>query len=325
MTLVVGPNLSIDQTVGVPRLEVGTIHRVPQILKLAGGKGANLARALRLLGGEPLLIGFTGGPTGGQLAAYLAADHVASRLIPIAGETRICFSVADETTGAQTEFYEAGPTVRPEEVMALLDTAEQCIASACASGPAWVVLTGSLPRGVPPDLYARLIALAHCYGARVLLDAKGGPLAAGVAAGPDLLKINRSELEGLLGQALGAPRTVAEAAAGVVRLADGAAAIITLGAAGAVVVTRNGHWLIAPPGGRAILSPVGSGDALAAGVLAGLARGEGLPAAARLGVAAGTANALHLGAARFARSDVDALIDECLVSPLTFRASRPRP
>lgn len=305
MTLIIGPNLSVDQTLSVPTLAVGTIHRVPEILKLAGGKGANLARALRILGEEPLLCGFAGGPAGAQLVAYLRADGIAHRIVPIRGETRVCFSVADAATGAQTEFYEGGPLVTAGEVAALLEAA-----AALVAGHAWVALTGSLPRGAPPDLYARLTAIARAHGARVLLDAKGDALVAGLAAGPDLLKINRGELEGALGGPLATPARVAEGAASV--LGPGADAVITLGAAGAVVVTAAAHWLIMPPAVAAI-SPVGSGDSAAAGVLAGLARGLALVEAARLGVAAGAANALHLGAARFTRAEVEALLPGCRV------------
>jgi 1-phosphofructokinase family hexose kinase len=321
MTLVVGPNLSVDQTVAVPVLRVGEIHRVPEVLKLAGGKGTNLARALRILGGEPLLVGFAGGPVGGQLRAYLEADSLPHHLVPSVGETRVCFSIADVATGVQTEFYEAGPVVSAEEVAALLRVVRDVL-----PGQRWVAITGSLPRGGPvdggpvdggpADLYAQLIRLARAHGARTLLDAKGDVLAAGIAAGPDLLKINRAELEGSLGRRVPTPAEVATAAADVIRMDDGGAAMITLGAEGAVVVARKGRWLVTPPEDLPIVSPVGSGDSTAAGLLTGLERGLPLVAAARLGVAAGTASALHLGAARFARDEVEALLPRCGVVPL---------
>jgi 1-phosphofructokinase family hexose kinase len=307
--LVVGPNLSIDQTVGVPRLRVGTIHRVPTILKLAGGKGANVARSLRILDAVPLLIGFAGGPAGAQLAAYLHADGLAHRLVATSGETRICFSIADETTGEQTEFYESGAPVRPDEIAALLAAVEEVV-----DGHSWVAVTGSLPRGAPEDLFARIVVLAQRRGVRALLDARGPALAAGIAVRPHLLKINRGELSEYAGRALDAPDQVAAAATQVVAGTAGAA-IITLGAAGAVAVDASGRWLITPPEMR-VLSPVGSGDAAAAGALAALERGATLPEAARLAVAAGAANALHLGAGRFTRAEVESLLAGCTVQPL---------
>jgi 1-phosphofructokinase family hexose kinase len=307
--LVVGPNLSIDQTVAVAHLEVGTIHRVPSILRLAGGKGTNVARALRTLGEKPLLCGFTGGPTGKLLTAYLRAEGIAHRLVPTRGETRVCFSIADEATGAQTEFYEAGAPVSDEEIAALVATAEASLA-----GQGWLILTGSLPVGAPADLYARLIALARSRGMRTLLDARGAALAAGLAERPDVVKVNRGELAEYLERAPGTPGEVAEAAAAVAdRL--GGIAIITQGSEGAVAAGPEGRWRVSPPAVRA-RSPVGAGDSAAAGVVAGLARGLALPDAVRLGVATGTASALHLGAARFPRAEVDAIHAGCQVAPL---------
>lgn len=310
MTLVIGPNLSIDQTVAVPRLRIGVIHRVPTVRKLAGGKGANVARALRILGEDPLLLGFAGGPAGEQLAAYLRADGIAHRLVPTQGETRVCFSIADDSTGEQTEFYEGGAPVTDAEIAALLAATETAV-----RGHRWVALTGSLPRGAPPTLYAQLIASVRRHGACVLLDAKGAALAAGIAAAPDLLKVNRAELAEYSARSLDTPAQVADAALAALGGHATAGALITLGAAGAVVVHAESRWLIVPP---AILarSPVGSGDSVAAGVLAALARGEDMVAAARLGVAAGAANAQHLGGARFTRAEVEALLPGCTVTAL---------
>ena len=322
MVLVIGPNLAIDSTVAVPRLHEGTIHRVPAIVKLAGGKGANLARALRILGGEPLLIGFAGGPAGAQLRAYLAADGIPARLVAIAAETRACFSVCDEATGAQTEFYEAGAPISEAEIAELLAVAEAAMAETATAetamnGVPWVACTGSLPQGAPVDIYGELIARARHHGARTLLDAKGAVLTAALAVGPDLLKINRGELADRVKVALPTPAVVADAAAHVVDMAAGHAALITLGAAGAVLVAPEGCWLIAPPAGLGIVSPVGSGDATAAGLLAGIVRGLPVVDAARLGVAAGTASALHLGASRFTRVEAEELVAACTVSPWT--------
>ncbi len=308
--LVVGPNLAVDQTVAVPRLVPGTIHRVPAILRLAGGKGTNLARALRALGADPLLCGFAGGPTGDACTAYLRAEGIRHQIVATRAETRVCFSIADEASGAQTEFYEQGDAVDVGEVAALLDTAATCM-DALAPG-AWVALTGSLPRGAPDDLYARLIVLAHARGLLALLDAREPALAPALASGPDLLKINRDELaawSGASAAALATPEAVA-AAAQQARAAGAAEAVITLGADGAVALNRDGAWHIAAPP-VAARSPVGSGDSAAAGLLVGLAHGADLADAARLGVAAGSANARHLGAGRFTQAEVDALLAGC--------------
>jgi 1-phosphofructokinase family hexose kinase len=315
--LVVGPNLSVDQTVGVPRLVVGSIHRVPAILRLAGGKGGNVARALRILGADPLLIGFAGGPAGAQLEAYLRDAGVAHHLVPTGGETRVCFSIADEATGEQTEFYEAGAPVTEDEVAALL-----AALAAHLDGRRWVVLTGSLPRGAPADLFARCSAIAHHAGAGVLLDARGPALAAGIAARPDLLKVNRGELSEYAGAPLDTPEQVAAAAAAAIAPHAGSA-IITLGAQGAVAVSGadGARWLVAPPALR-VVSPVGSGDAAAAGAALALEAGADLLDAARMAVAAGTANALHLGGSRFTPEEFRQALAGCTAQPLPLPPPR---
>lgn len=308
--LVVGPNLSLDQTVAVPRLSVGAIHRVPTVVRLAGGKGTNVARALRALGEDPVLCGFVGGPIGDAYRAYLAGEGIRHALVPTRADTRVCFSIADESTGEQTEFYEGGSEITPQECDTLMHTAEARLV-----GEDWLALTGSLPRGVPSDLYARLIAVARARGVRVLLDARQPALGPAIVARPHVLKINRDELSTWASTSIRSPEDVARLA-GRALAAGVECAVVTLGAAGAVAVTADGRWHIAAPPVPA-RSPVGSGDSAAAGLLVGLRQGTALPDAARLAVAAGTANALHLGAGRFTRAEVDRLLPACPMRKLT--------
>jgi 1-phosphofructokinase family hexose kinase len=307
--LVVGPNLSLDETIAVPELRVGTIHRVGEILRLAGGKGANVARALGVLGGAPLLVGFAGGAPGALLARYLDADGIAHRLVRMGGATRTCFTIADASSGAQTEFYGAGTHVSQDEVAALLQTV-----AALLDGHAWVVLTGSLPPGAPEDLYAQLIELARQHGVRALLDARGAALRAGIAAHPDIVKVNARELSDATETS---PHTPAEVAACAAQLtASGiSATLTTLGREGAVLVTPDRRWHIRAPA-HEVVSPVGSGDAAAAAMIAALEHGGDLLAAGRAAVAAGTANALHLGAGCFTRAEFDAILTACVVTEL---------
>jgi 1-phosphofructokinase family hexose kinase len=323
--LVVGPNLSVDQTVAVPRVRLGAIHRVPVILRLAGGKGTNLARALRTLGEDPVLCGFAGGPTGAAYTAYLRQEGIRHQLVTTRADTRVCFSIVDDASGAQTEFYEAGMPVTAAEAAELVALAEAGMARladragrANAAGHGWVALTGSLPPGAPTDLYARLIVSAHRFGLRALLDAREPALGPAIAAAPDVLKINQNELATWAQHPLADPLAVADAATLALAGRAGACAVITLGAGGAVAVAADRRWRILPPADIAakVRSPVGSGDSAAAGLLVGLRRALALPEAARLAVAAGTANASHLGAGRFAAADVDALLPRCAVTAL---------
>ena len=314
--LVVGPNLSVDQTVAVPVLRTGTIHRVPTILRLAGGKGTNLARALRVLDEDSVLVGFAGGPTGQAYAAYLAAEGIRHQLVPTAADTRVCFSIADEATGAQTEFYEAGMPVADAEVAALIATATARMAG-MAPGD-WVALTGSLPPGAPADLYAQLIVSARTHGLRALLDAREPALGPGIAAAPELVKINQDELAAWACEPGGDIRVLAEMAARALAPHSSAGVVITRGAQGALALAADGSWLVAPPTAGVVRSPVGSGDSAAAGLLVGMRHGLSLPEATRLAVAAGTANAAHLGAGRFTAAEVRALAPRCTIAPVVM-------
>ncbi len=334
MTLIIGPNISLDQTVSVPHVTVGAIHRAPVAIKLAGGKGANVARAMRrLLFGDPLLCGCFGGAIGAAVEGLLVREHIRYRPFRIQSETRICFSIADETTGEQTEVYEQGAPLSEAESEGFIALAEQLLDEQTVGHSRWVGLTGSLPPGMPDDLYARLIASAHAHGLHTLLDAKGEALRAGLTAVPDLLKINATELGDALGQPTldqAEPAEIAEATAQAISHIPGGVAIITLGARGAVVVaTGGGRWHIEAPRVKAI-SPVGSGDAVAGALLVffdgdthtpdthtpDTSDERSLVSATSFAMAVGAANAQHLGASQFTEAEVRALTGQAQMREL---------
>jgi tagatose 6-phosphate kinase len=307
--LVVCPNLSLDESVSVPNLNVGTIRRVDSILRLAGGKGANVARAMRVLGTDALLIGFAGGAPGELLARYLDSDNIAHVLVPVRGDTRTCFTIADEQSGKQTELYGAGPEVNAQEVDSLLHAVGEHL-----KGHRWMIVTGSPPPAARVDLYADIIRLAKRHGVRTLIDANGPALEAGIAAAPDIVKVNAQELGGATGTQPSTPREVAAAAERLFKSGVGAA-LITLGSEGAVLVAQDIRRHVRSPR-RKVVSPVGSGDAAAAAMLVALDRGDGLELAARAAVAAGTANAMHLGAGRFTWAEYEEILAQCDPVPL---------
>ena len=213
-------------------------------------------------------------------------------MVRAAGETRSCLSVLDRSTGALTEFYEAGLALDADGWSAI----EAAVAAELADDPAGalVVLAGSLPPGAPEDGYGRLAALAAAAGAWAAVDVGGAHLAAALPAGPWLVKVNAREAA----DALGIP---AEGEAGAVEAArqltgrGATIALVTRGTAGAILRDERGvSWRIGPPPELGPY-PVGSGDALLAGLAAGLARGATLPEAARHGCAAACANAIRPG------------------------------
>jgi len=284
-------NAAVDRTYSIEGFALDRVHRPSESRVVAGGKGVNVARVLRRLGGDALATGFAGGYHGRFVERSLNEEGIPHEFVRTRGESRLCIAIVDPATGTQTEVNENGPTVTLSEVRRLVRRVDELLSRV---RPKWVVLSGSVPPGAPDDIYARLIERARDAGVRTVLDASGGPLSRGVAARPWMVKPNRAEMGHLSGSP---PRTVEEAGDQCARLVRGGVELVvgTLGAEGALLVSSEGAWHAVPPP-VPFVSAVGSGDALVAAMLWSLDRGSTLPDALRLGVAAGAANATVFGA-----------------------------
>lgn len=298
MILCVNLNAAIDKTALVSPFELNQIHRPQSVLALPGGKGCNVARALKTLGETPVVTGWIGGFAGAFIEAALRREGIESAFVETESESRTCLSILDEANGTLTELYENGAPVSPDKLDELLARFELIIGEFSA-----VALCGSIPKGVPADTYARLIAIAHREGIPVALDASGEALKLGLAARPLLIKPNKAEFADLIGAMPDTLPGFAAAAADVARRFD-VIVVLSLGADGALGVQDGEIWHARPPQLK-IRSAVGSGDSLVAGVVRGLTRGLPLADALATGVAAGTANALHIGAGVFTLEDFE--------------------
>ncbi len=265
MILTLTPNPSVDHTLEVDRLVRGEVLRVRATRSQAGGKGVNVSRALFGNGVPTRAVLPVGGGGGAELVTLL--DDLPRVTVPIAGETRANVTVT-ETDGTTTKLNAVGPTMSPEEIEALLGALEGELTRA----PSWVVASGSLPAGVPEDLYVRVAGLAAAHGVPLALDTSGAPLAAAAKAGSiSLLKPNQEELAALVGRELATLGDVTEAAREVLAWGN-ESALVTLGGHGALLVTeRDARWARGPR--VRTLSTVGAGDSALAGFLAG----EGSP------------------------------------------------
>ncbi|MEW1752017.1 1-phosphofructokinase [Streptomyces angustmyceticus] len=263
MILTVTLNAALDITYRVPRLHPHATNRVTEVSERPGGKGLNVARVLAALGHRSVATGFAGGGTGAALRALLAETEVTDALVPVGGATRRTVAVADASSGDTTQLNEPGPTVSPAEWDTFLGTYRELLGEARA-----VALCGSLPPGVPVDVYARLTRAARSAGVPVLLDTSGEPLRRGLAARPDLAKPNADELAALTGS------TEPLRAARDARRRGAHAVAASLGPDGMLAVTADGAWQAAPPR-RIAGNPTGAGDSAVAGLLSGLV--EGLP------------------------------------------------
>jgi 1-phosphofructokinase family hexose kinase len=312
MIVCVAGNPSVDKLFEVEDLVPGEIHRPRSFLALPGGKGLHVAQVTTILGGEAIATGILAGHTGRWVAETLAAEGVRSEFAWGPGETRSSLSVADRATGRLTEFYEDGRPMRPEDWSALVEIVDGLVERA-----AWLALAGSLPAEADIEGYPRLLAAARRAGVPVAIDSRGPALARAVAEGPELVKINVHEAGELLGREIGEVRDAGAAAAEIRTRAGGRghAAVITLGERGMVLVGPEGdawHGTVAARGDY----PVGSGDALLAGLLTGLVAGEPWPRAAALGLGAAAANAELPGAGRLEPGRARELAAAAELSPL---------
>ncbi len=299
------PNASVDKIAAVDALRPGEIHR-PQVLSVvAGGKALNAGRAAAALGLPVVVVPVLAGHAGAWIAEALAADGIAARPVWIPGETRECLSLLDGETGLLTELYEAGPAMDAGAWTGL----EDVVAAVVAEDPGGTValVSGSLPGGAPGDGHARLARLVRGAGGRVAIDVGGPALLGAVAERPWLAKVNALEAAQATGLPLGG-EAGAVASARALREAGAAMALVSRGAAGAVLVDEVGAaWRVGPPPELGSF-PVGSGDSLMGGLAAALAQGHPAPEAARRGVAAAAANALHPGQGRLDPRDVARLL-----------------
>jgi tagatose 6-phosphate kinase len=296
MTLVICPNLAIDRMLAGARVRSGGTTRCRALRTQAGGKGANVLRATRALGGDGLLLGFAAG-RGGRLIAELAHDEgLELAAVAADGEARVSTVVLGDD-GSVTRLYELGPEIGAADELALAQLAGRHT----AGRGEWAVISGEAPPGASRGFYGALVRAARSGGFRVLVDATGEQLAGALDERPELVKVNLAEACSAVGEPdahcadeqEAAPEALEAEGLELCRrlLAAGAeGAVLTLGAAGAVAVLDGVRWRVATREVRAV-NPVGSGDSFAAGLTFALQRGEGAAAALRLAAAAGAANA----------------------------------
>ncbi len=307
MILCVNPNAAVDKTLVVEHFSLNAIHRPSFELALPGGKGCNVARVARALGQQPVVTGWVGGHAGQFIEDGLQAEGIHTAFVHTAVESRDCLSILDPASGAMTEIYEKGRPVAPDELEAFYRLFAERL-----SKVEMVTLSGSLPPGVPAGFYAKLICMAREAKVRIAMDSSGEALRSGLEEScPDLLKCNRAELSGLVGRPL---ERLDDVRAVIHDLAGRRCArvVITLGGVGAIAADGQKTWLAQAPRIQAV-SAVGSGDAFLAGLACGLLENRPFEDALRLAVAAGSANALQLGAGRLDPADVKRLLEEVSV------------
>jgi len=317
MILTVTLNAAIDRTVAVPSFRQGNRHRAVEASTVAGGKGVNVARALKLLDRPVIATGLAGGPTGARLMERLAEESILTDFTWIAGESRTNLAVIDPTSGEQTEINERGPDVSSDELDRFLEKLLYL-----ARGARLCAIAGSLPPSVPASFSARMVEELKALGVETIVDTEGEPLTASIRAEPSAVTPNVSEAEGAVGHEFNDRED----------LLNGLASLVELGAMDAVITRPEGcvasiksgderhvYEVTAPP--VEPVATVGSGDAFLAGFVAARYDARSPEDCLRFAVACGAESTQHFGAGSIDPVEVERLLPGVESRELEARAT----
>lgn len=309
MILTVTLNAALDRTVAVPRIALGNRHRAIDARATPGGKGINVARALKALGEPVIATGIVAGPTGDRIRELLDDEQVLHDFTAVAGDSRTNLSIVDPASGVQTEINERGPQVEPGDLRRFTERLLYL-----ARGADFCVIAGSLPPGAEAEFYAGLITSLREVRIPVLLDTAGEPMRAGLRAQPAAIAPNVAEAEEVVGYEFSEPEDTFSALT----------ALVEMGAEEAIITTGTGCVaLTGTPQSRTrieatierlpAVASIGSGDAFIAGYVKSRRAGLSPQGCLAYAVACGAESTQHLGAGTLDASEVGRLVDRIAV------------
>ena len=282
-------NPALDKTVEIPSFAADSVNRITTMRTDPGGKGINVSKVISKLGGQSIATGILGGDTGLAIQSALKTMGLKTSFRFTEGETRTNLKVIDPVNHTNTDINEPGVTVSEEILNGLLAQ----LTAGLEKGDI-VVLSGSLPKGSPRDTYYTWTGACKKAGAKVILDADGELLEAGLKASPYLIKPNNHELSQLLGETLATPEELNKAARRLMEEHGIAKVVVSMGGKGALYVTQDetiyAEGLKVPVG-----STVGAGDSVVAALAVAEESGMGLEETVRLSTATGGANVMCSG------------------------------
>jgi 6-phosphofructokinase 2 len=302
-------NPALDRAVFVEELKFDDLNRIRREATYAGGKGIDVSRAIKELGGHSIALGLVGGFSGLELQGRLINEGITCDFVTIAEETRTNIIVKDGSTKKQMLLSAPGPEVRPQDVATIYNK----VSCLCPS-PSFVVMGGSLPRGITPNVYAQFIKVVTNQGGKAVLDADDEPLRLGLGAKPYIVKPNLHELGRLAGREVKDLKGILSMAKELNK-AGVEIVIVTMGPKGLVVVSEGLAIHCTTPRVK-VVSTVGAGDSCLAGLVLALEQGKPLKEAAVLATAAGTAATLSPGTELCHKEDVERLVPQIKVREL---------
>lgn len=304
--VVVSLNPCVDKTVWIDKFIYGGTNRVQRSREDVAGKGTNVCAAFLSLGQECLCVGFDYAQSRKTVAEYLTELGGRSEMVTLPGAMRVNMKLFESETGVMSEVNEKGEPVSGEALQQLFETYQQVLET--LEQDSVVILTGSIPPGVPSDIYYTMIQMAKAHGIRTLLDASGEPLLRGADAVPYAMKPNQDEIGQILKREIS---TLEEAIEGAKELIERGVeyCCVSLGSEGAVLVTKE-HAYRAPAMKVEVRGIQGAGDSLVAGMTMALMQGRSDREALQYAMAAAGGSVMRDGTLMCTKEDFELLLNQ---------------
>ena len=301
-------NPALDRTLWIQKVRDDVSNRILEEKSFAGGKSVDVSKVLKNLGVDNIALGFVGGFAGRELEGRLLNEGIETDFVRVSGETRTNIIIHETDTGKQLAFNARGPEIKPDELMQFIEQLEKL---PCGDV---VAIGGSIPLGVSPEIYRKIINLVKKCQAKVVLDVDGEALRQGIKAHPNVIKPNIHELSELAGRELKGLDDVVTAARSINQQGV-EIVLVSMGAKGILLVSDDQQYLAVPPNVN-VESTIGAGDSSVAGFVFGLVQGKDLKQCLIYAVAAGTATTLRQGTALCQKDDFERIVPLVLLTDL---------
>ena len=301
-------NPALDRTIWIQKVRDDVSNRILEEKSFAGGKSVDVSKVLKNLGVDNIALGFVGGFAGRELEGRLLNEGIETDFVRVSGETRTNIIIHETGTGKQLAFNARGPEIKPDELMQFIEQLEKL---PCGEV---VAIGGSIPLGVSPEIYRKIISLVKRCQAKVVLDVDGEALRQGIKALPNVIKPNIHELSELAGRELNGLDDVVRAARSINQQGV-EIVLVSMGAKGILLVSEGQQYLAVPPNVN-VESTIGAGDSAVAGFVSGLVQGKDLKQCLIYAVAAGTATTLRQGTALCQKDDFERIVPQVVLTDL---------
>lgn len=295
-------NPALDRNIWIEKVRYDDSNRIQKEERYAAGKGIDVSRVLTTLGIRNKALGFVGGFDGEELEGRLLNEGIGCDFIRISGETRTNIIINDLGKESQTIFSARGPEIKPYELIQIIHKIEKL------ENPEIVIISGSLPIGVNPEVYCKIMEIARNKGSKIVLDTDGEAQKKGIQISPDVIKPNIYELSRLSGMEL---KNIQQIISTAQTFCDQGirTVLVSMGARGILLAGKEERYLAVPPKVK-VVNTIGAGDSAIAGFVFGYATGKTLQEALVYAVAAGTATTLRPGPALCTKDDFLELVPQ---------------